>query len=257
MFSLESSLLTHLDMYRYVRPGYTHFAVGYGAPKNYLAMILQGRACLHCGDDTLDVLPGELLFIPQGCVYESEWFADGEDCVFYSLGFIFRAQEENIRFPLQKLPAEAPFRTLLDTLYRDAQTRPYRAAAAFFTLYDQVRERLTAETESPLAHSIAPALLEMANRVTQNLPVPGLAARCHMSESAFYAAFRRQMGQTPVEYSNMLRCRKAVHMLTSTDFSVEIIAGLVGCSSPSYLRRLLKKYIGKTPREIRRDGGGI
>ena len=257
MFALESSLLTYLDIYRYVRPGYTHFIISYGAPKNYLAMILRGHARLHCGDEVLQVQAGELLFIPQGCVYESEWFADGDDCVFYSIGFIFRAQDENIRFPLQKLPDENGFRELFDSLYLDVAERPYRAAAAFFTLYDQVQEQLIAETDSPLARSITPTLLEIADRVSQPLPIPGLAARCHMSESAFYAAFRRQMGQTPVEYSNMLRCRKAVHMLTSTDFSVETVAGLVGCSTPSYLRRLLKKHIGKTPREIRRDGCGI
>jgi len=123
MFSLESTLLTYLDMYRYVRPGHTHFRIGYGAPKNYLAMILRGHARLHCGDEVLQVQAGELLFIPQGCVYESEWFADGDDCVFYSIGFIFRAQDENIRFPLQKLPDENGFRELFDSLYLDAAER--------------------------------------------------------------------------------------------------------------------------------------
>jgi len=257
MFSLESTLLTYLDMYRYVRPGHTHFRIGYGAPKNYLAMILQGSGRLNCDDRVIDVAAGDTIFIPQGCVYSSEWFPDGEDCVLYSVGFIFRTQEENVRFPIQTLPADEELRAMFDTLYRDASEHPYRAAADFFTLYDRVRNRLSADAANPLAHSIAPALLAITDRLTESLPVPYLAKLCHMSESAFYAAFRRQMGQTPVGYSNMLRCRKAVHMLTTTDFSVEAIAGLLGCSTPSYLRRLLKKYIGKTPREIRRDGSGI
>ena len=47
MFSLESSLLTYMDVYKYYRPGYEHHEVSYGAPKNYLAMILQGSAGLH------------------------------------------------------------------------------------------------------------------------------------------------------------------------------------------------------------------
>ncbi|MBQ2707696.1 MAG: hypothetical protein IJF67_05470, partial [Clostridia bacterium] len=105
MFSLESSLLTYMDVYKYFRPGYTHHVISYGAPKNYLAMILKGSARLQCGDRTLPLSVGELLFIPQGCIYESEWFADGEDCILYSVGFIFRAQRENARFPLQKVPA--------------------------------------------------------------------------------------------------------------------------------------------------------
>ena len=257
MFSLESCLLTYLDVYRYVRPGYSHFEISYGAPKNYLAMILEGHGRLHSAGNTFDIAAGDILFIPQGCVYSSEWFPDGEACVLYSVGFIFRAQDENISYPIQKLSAAAEERALFDALYRDAEAYPYRAAASFFTLYDRVQEQLIAEAENPLTHSITPALLTMTNRVNSSIPVPVLAKMCNMSESAFYAAFRHRMGQTPVEYNNMLRCRKAVHMLTTTDYSVEIIAGLIGCSTPSYLRRLLRQYIGKTPREIRRDIGGI
>ena len=257
MFSLESSYLTYMDVCKYFRPGYTHHVISYGAPKNYLAMILQGSAQLQCGGRTLPLSVGELLSSPQGCIYESEWFADGENCILYSVGFIFRAQRENARFPLQKVPASDEIRALLDRLYQHAPEHPYRAAADFFTLYDIAQELLIPDTENALSHAIAPALLKIAEHAGAPISVPYLAKICHMSESAFYAAFRRQTGQTPVEYSNMLRCRKAVHMLTSTDLSVETIAGLVGCSTPSYLRRLLKQYIGKTPREIRHDGGGL
>ena len=255
MIALDSTLLAYFDMYKYVRPGYVHNRVTCGAPKNYLAILLNGSARLQCGDREVQLVPGELLYIPQGCVYESEWFANEEDCILYSIGFIFRAQKENARFSLQKVPAADDIRTLFDNVYHNAPTHPYRAAAAFFTLYDRSQELLTPNTESKTVHAIAPALRRMTDHAGAPIPVPHLASLCHMSESAFYAAFRRQTGQTPVEYSNMLRCRKAVHMLTSTDLSVEIIAGLVGCSTPSYLRRLLKKYIGKTPLEIRRDGG--
>ena len=65
------------------------------------------------------------------------------------------------------------------------------------------------------------------------------------------------MGCTPIEYRNTARCRRAAELLTTTEMSVEEVAEAVGCANAAYFRKMLKKYLGTTPRTIRKNLRGI
>ncbi|MBI1772796.1 MAG: helix-turn-helix domain-containing protein [Burkholderiales bacterium] len=59
------------------------------------------------------------------------------------------------------------------------------------------------------------------------------------------------LGKTPVSYVQDLRIEKAVHLLKTSNHSVEQIAGLVGYADGVTLRTLLRRRLGKGVREIR------
>lgn len=59
------------------------------------------------------------------------------------------------------------------------------------------------------------------------------------------------LGKTPVSYVQDLRIEKAVHLLKTSNHSVEQIAGLVGYADGVTLRTLLRRRLGKGIREIR------
>lgn len=59
------------------------------------------------------------------------------------------------------------------------------------------------------------------------------------------------LGKTPVSYVQVLRIEKAVHLLKTSNHSVEQIAGLVGYADGVTLRTLLRRKLGKGVREIR------
>ncbi|MFZ6658537.1 GlxA family transcriptional regulator [Undibacterium sp. TJN19] len=61
------------------------------------------------------------------------------------------------------------------------------------------------------------------------------------------------LGKTPVSYVQDLRIEKAVHLLKTSNHSVEQIAGLVGYADGVTLRTLLRRRLGKGIREIRKD----
>jgi transcriptional regulator GlxA family with amidase domain len=60
------------------------------------------------------------------------------------------------------------------------------------------------------------------------------------------------LGKTPVSYVQDLRIERAVHLLKTTNFSVEEIADRVGYRDGVTLRTLLRRRLGKGIREIKR-----
>jgi len=59
------------------------------------------------------------------------------------------------------------------------------------------------------------------------------------------------LGKTPISYVQDLRVEQAVHLLKTSDTSVETIAGMVGYADGVTLRALLRRRLGKGIREIR------
>ena len=100
-------------------------------------------------------------------------------------------------------------------------------------------------------------LLERAKRYMENNPQCSAAQvceSCFISKSYLYYIFKRNMRMSPGDYRYMQLCRMAEKILLTTDKKVEDVAELLGFSSASYFRKTLKKYVGKTPKEIRKEG---
>jgi transcriptional regulator GlxA family with amidase domain len=59
------------------------------------------------------------------------------------------------------------------------------------------------------------------------------------------------LGKTPIEYIQDLRIERAVHLLKTSNHSIDRIAGLVGYADGVTLRTLLRRRLGKGIRELR------
>ena len=224
-----------------------------GANTNYFAVIKSGHAVLTSRNKRVELYPGELLYIPRGLPYTSEWYGDG-GCVFYSMPFVFRYLSENSAYELQKIsPEKENFRELFDTIYESKDTEPAKSLSLFYQLYGDVASRLEKRELSFDNSCVSVAVRYMEAHVAEDFDVPDLARMCGMSESGFYAEFKRLIGRTPIEYKNILRCRQATELLCNTSETVETIAERVGCTDASYLRRLLLKELKKTPKQIRAE----
>ncbi len=60
-----------------------------------------------------------------------------------------------------------------------------------------------------------------------------------------------QSGRTALEWIHEYIMNDAQRYLTSTDFSIKEIAGILGYTNVSFFCRTIRKYFGKTPLEIR------
>lgn len=58
--------------------------------------------------------------------------------------------------------------------------------------------------------------------------------------------------ETPTEFKQRVLINKAAELLQTTDLPIEEISWRLGFSSPSYFRKIFKKYHTESPREFRK-----
>ena len=214
-----------------------------GAPHHYLATMEEGWCRIVADDTVIEVHAGEAFYIPMGLGYQSYWYAD-KNIHFYSYGFDYFPGLAAYR--LQKLPPEA-YETVRNIPLADVPD-----AAALGALYT-VLGRLIPDMEEVSLHGHSGLVQRAVEYMALNpgCSVPDAARHCSVSESTLYAAFRSEIGETPNDMRLQLLAERAVKLLTTTSGSVQQISDRLGFCSTDYFRRILKKYTGMSPRQIR------
>ena len=80
------------------------------------------------------------------------------------------------------------------------------------------------------------------------LHMPDLAVLSGMSESGFYAHFRKMSGMSPLQYQKNLRLTQAQHLIKQGGNSISSAAFAVGYDNLAQFSREYKRYFGHTPR---------
>ena len=78
-----------------------------------------------------------------------------------------------------------------------------------------------------------------------------MAALVHLNKSYLVRLFRREIGQTPLDYLNGIRISSARELLHSTDLKVSEVAFRCGFESASYFIRRFSAACGETPEQYR------
>lgn len=87
--------------------------------------------------------------------------------------------------------------------------------------------------------------------LVEDLSIPALAKRMHMSERTFIRRYRTTTGQIPSKMVEKLRVEAVRHLLVSTECPLKEIAHLTGLGHEASLIRKFWKFFGVTPSEYR------
>ena len=123
---------------------------------------------------------------------------------------------------------------------------------AGLSMLARASEASTALREDTGLTAVLPALHYMAQHYTEPIPIPRLAALCHLSESHFRTLFRENVGSTPLAYLTRMRMLAAAEALRNTDMPVTDIAVTSGYADISAFNRQFKRFYGLPPREYRK-----
>ena len=101
---------------------------------------------------------------------------------------------------------------------------------------------------------IFPAIQYINNNLEKSLSVEKLAEEICLSPDYFSRLFLEVTKSRPIEFIQRKRIEKAQLLLVTTKHSLEKIAELSGLNNASYLSRLFKRYVGKSPGKYRQAG---
>jgi transcriptional regulator GlxA family with amidase domain len=91
----------------------------------------------------------------------------------------------------------------------------------------------------------------LPDNLDDDLSVPALARRAHMSERNFARAFREETGMTPAAYVEVARVESARIALETGDLPVETIARQAGFGTVETMRRAFRRRVGVSPNSYR------
>ncbi|MBJ6362972.1 AraC family transcriptional regulator [Paenibacillus sp. GCM10012307] len=88
----------------------------------------------------------------------------------------------------------------------------------------------------------------MERHYSDKISIAQIAEAAGMNTAAYSGLFRKQKGQTPVEYLNEIRINKAKELLSLDHSRVKEVASLVGFNSEFYFSRTFQRVVGVPPK---------
>lgn len=215
----------------------------------HIGYLKAGKAKFVTDTSAHEFSEGDIFFIPCGCKYRSYWYGEDSIC-FDSYAFTYIPTNTSDTYKLQKMQVSDKARGYIDSLSADKRITPKSVGLLYMFLGEVLglMEKNASDKKSDLVTNARQYMLSH-----DEYSVKDIARHCKASESAVYSAFREIAGRTPIEEKHSIQTEKAVRLLITTDMSVEEISDKLAFSSPSYMRKILKAKIGKTPREIRKE----
>jgi len=122
-------------------------------------------------------------------------------------------------------------------------------------LLNRIREELPAESDTEYSQHASRILAYLRTNFRHDISLDLLADRTGLHPNYISSLFKKETGDTFVNYLNGLRIREAQKLLTEhRHLPVHIVGQSVGYENKHYFTKVFKKYTGLTPGAYRENG---
>lgn len=226
--------------------------------------VLDGEAILYCNHKPVHMHEGNLIIINSNELHK----AVSKTQIFNALVIIF----EMDNFSKEIVNHNMIFRTLIESdekikelltaIHKEEKDKKvgYKLAlkGKIYELLTYLMRYYVVESISNKEHLIRNKNLKRLNTVfqyiqknyTEPLTNKELAEIIHLSEFRFCHLFKESMGQSPLNYINDIRLKKAYNLLQQKQYTVSEIASIVGFQDFNNFGRLFRKKYGFPPSKV-------
>ena len=220
-----------------------------GRKLNGFLLIDQGQCRYEWAGNQAVLDPGALIYLGAGCRKFVE--VTQRPFSFYRISFNITETDTGERIIFDENPwvvtanAGKSLYTLCDAMLKTTLFRGERlkSSALMFEFFYTLSRQLKPAT----ANCVQPALDHLEAHYTEEVSVESLAELCALSQSQFFASFKKATGMSPVRYKNHLRVEQAKRLLSIEDCSCQEIAEMLGFESTYYFSRVFSACTGVSP----------
>lgn len=207
---------------------------------------------------------GSLIVLPPGCWHRyrpdpqtgwtTDWIGFGGDLADRLVGNAGFAAEGDVRTFACRAGVRQVFASAVSDLLASAERTPFSAAACVPMLIAALLETPDANT----AHTTNAALVHRAqthitDHLRETVDFEALAQSLGLTYRAFRYIFRKEVGQSPLQYQLERRLIRAKNLLASSDLPVQEIADALGFNSTWYFSHFFRRHARQSPAAYRKS----
>lgn len=259
---LSKLSLSHINTYMYLPPiTWKGDIVGHIGQLDTFFWVLEGECFLIIEDEAYIVGAGQLAFLPKGKMRTYTHIS--ERFVMYEMAFSAESSGQALfdllGFTSGDYVVDIPEQTALTELFENSHRiekfkSPVYSLAALANLTNIIRlytdARLNTGNKDKVLFENAIAYMKAST--DKVLRTSDLSATVFMQPTYFIRKFTKAFSMSPQTYFSRLKLMKAMHLLASTDLSIEEVAAKIGITDTSYFSRFFKKHCRLSPTEYRK-----
>jgi AraC-like DNA-binding protein len=222
---------------------------------NVLFMYICGKRRYTLADGSFfDLLPNNILYVPQHSTYRFNITEADENGLDYAIAINFTMRDQNGEAVCLGTDPTIICKDTLGhyfSLFQRAlnidtgiKTNYMPLKSVVYSLcYELFNERQITESQHMPWRAVLPAIDLIESFPSEDIPIPELARQCGISETLFRQLFKQYTGgESAVTYRNRLRLEQVERLLHTEQVTVEYAARKAGFRDMSHFYRLYKRH---------------
>ena len=220
------------------------------APRNYcaLAFRIRGTARIECQGNTYTVSTNDILYLPQDLGYTAT-YTDTEMIVIH---FVTRSSDRRIEvYPMEDSGRIYKLFLRAHALWQNRE--PGYQVYAMSQLYGILGTVLETQTKTNLPPHFLKAISFINANYRSPITMHTICEASGIGATMFRQLFKQHYHTTPVAYITELRLEYARSRIAG-GMPIEQAAAESGFNDAKYFARVVRKYLGCTPRDLKNYG---